>query len=59
MDSYASDLMNVMRTSLTPHEFASALNMKPNNLFVTKMFRIVDTDNDGKISFQVGISKNI
>ena len=57
MESYANDLMKVMRTSLTKHEFASALDMKPNDLFVRKMFRIVDKDRDGKISFQVSITK--
>ena len=53
MDSYANDLMKVMQTSLTKHEFASALDMKPNDLFVKKMFRVVDKDGDGRISFQV------
>ena len=55
MDAYATDLMKVMRTALTKHEFASALGMKPNDIFVKKMFRIVDKDNNGKISFQVQI----
>ena len=41
-----------MGTSLTKHEFAQSLGMKPGDLFVTKMFRIVDRAGDGKISFQ-------
>ena len=53
MDSYANDLVKVMQTSLTKHEFASALDMKPSDTFVTKMFRVVDQDGDGRISFQV------
>jgi dual oxidase len=53
MDSYANDLIKVMQTSLTKNEFASALDMKPNDLFVIKMFRVVDKDGDGRISFQV------
>ena len=55
MESYASDLMKVMQTSLTQNEFASALDMKTNDLFVKKMFRVVDKDGDGRISFQVMI----
>ena len=55
MESYATDLMNVMQTSLTRHEFASALDMKTSDLFVKKMFRVVDKDRDGRISFQVNI----
>lgn len=42
----------VMRTSLSAGEFASALGMKADALFVRKMFNIVDKDGDGRISFQ-------
>ena len=42
----------VMTTSLTQEEFASALGMKKNEMFVRKMFNIVDKDKDGRISFQ-------
>ncbi|XP_013145053.1 PREDICTED: dual oxidase [Papilio polytes] len=42
----------VMRTSLSKSEFASALGMKPDAVFVKKMFNIVDKDGDGRISFQ-------
>lgn len=42
-----------MRTSLSKSEFASALGMKADAVFVKKMFNIVDKDSDGRISFQV------
>lgn len=45
--------MTVMRTSLSKSEFAAALGMKPDAMFVRKMFNIVDKDQDGRISFQV------
>lgn len=41
-----------MRTSLSKSEFASALGMRPDAVFVKKMFNIVDKDGDGRISFQ-------
>uniref|UniRef100_A0A1B0GLP6 Uncharacterized protein n=1 Tax=Lutzomyia longipalpis TaxID=7200 RepID=A0A1B0GLP6_LUTLO len=44
--------MTVMRTSLSKAEFASALGMKSDDMFVRKMFNIVDKDQDGRISFQ-------
>lgn len=46
----------VMRTSLSKAEFASALGMKPDAVFVRMMFNIVDKDGDGRISFQVSVS---
>ncbi|XP_072392840.1 dual oxidase [Diabrotica undecimpunctata] len=46
------EVVTVMRTSLTKSEFASALGMKADAVFVTKMFNIVDKDKDGRISFQ-------
>ena len=45
----------VMRTTLSKKEFAAALGMKENDLFVQKMFNIVDKDGDNRISFQVRI----
>lgn len=47
-----------MRTSLSKSEFASALGMKADAIFVKKMFNIVDKDGDGRISFQVWQTKN-
>ncbi len=41
-----------MRTALTREEFAAALGMRERDLFVHKMFKIVDKDGDGRISFQ-------
>lgn len=47
------EVVTVMRTSLSKSEFASALGMKADAVFVKKMFNIVDKDGDGRISFQV------
>lgn len=47
------EVITVMRTSLSKSEFASALGMKSDAVFVKKMFNIVDKDGDGRISFQV------
>jgi dual oxidase len=46
------EVLTVMRTSLSKCEFASALGMKTDAIFVKKMFNIVDKDGDGRISFQ-------
>lgn len=46
------EVVTVMRTSLSKSEFASALGMKSDAVFVKKMFNIVDKDSDGRISFQ-------
>jgi len=42
----------VMSINLTREEFASALGMKPNDIFVRKMFKIVDSEKNGRISFK-------
>ncbi|XP_052126755.1 dual oxidase [Frankliniella occidentalis] len=46
------EVVTVMRTSLSKSEFASALGMRPDAVFVRMMFNIVDKDGDGRISFQ-------
>lgn len=51
-DEIPSDVVMVMRTSLSKNEFAEALGMKPDSLFVKQMFNCVDKDKDGRISFQ-------
>ena len=51
-EEVTSDVIMVMRTTLSKKEFASALGMKEADVFVTKMFNIVDKDGDGRISFQ-------
>ncbi|XP_043467959.1 dual oxidase isoform X1 [Leptopilina heterotoma] len=51
-DNDSGEIVTVMRTSLSKSEFASALGMKPDAIFVKKMFSIVDKDKDGRISFQ-------
>ncbi|XP_040165408.1 dual oxidase [Anopheles arabiensis] len=50
--SLDGEVMTVMRTSLSKSEFAAALGMKQDDMFVRKMFNIVDKDKDGRISFQ-------
>jgi len=52
LEEVSSDVMMVMRTSLSQAEFAGALGMKSDAVFVKRMFHIVDKDQDGKISFQ-------
>ncbi|XP_076302111.1 dual oxidase-like [Lasioglossum baleicum] len=51
-DSDSGEVVTVMRTSLSKSEFASALGMRADAVFVKKMFNIVDKDRDGRISFQ-------
>jgi dual oxidase len=41
-----------MSVSLSREEFASALGMKPNDVFVRKMFKVVDKERNGRISFR-------
>jgi dual oxidase len=52
LEDVSSDVIMVMRTSLSQQEFAGALGMKSDAVFVKKMFNIVDKDGDGRISFQ-------
>lgn len=51
--SLDGEVVTVMRTALSQSEFANALGMKSDAVFVKKMFNIVDKDKDNKISFQV------
>jgi len=53
------EVMTVMKTSLSKAEFANALGMKSDAMFVRKMFNIVDKDQDGRISFQVSPSNDL
>lgn len=46
------DVIMVMKTSLSKQEFAEALGMRIDSLFVKQMFNCVDKDKDGRISFQ-------
>ena len=52
LEDVTGDVIMVMRTSLSRHEFANALGMKGDDVFVKMMFNIVDKDGDGRISFQ-------
>lgn len=51
-EEVTSDVIMVMRTTLSKKEFANALGMQESDVFVRKMFNIVDKDGDGRISFQ-------
>lgn len=46
------DIGLVMRTSLSRQEFAEALGMRSDSLFVKQMFNCIDKDGNGRISFQ-------
>ncbi|XP_062578537.1 dual oxidase 2-like isoform X2 [Saccostrea cucullata] len=46
------DLNRVTKIQLTRTEFADALGLKPNSIFVRNMFMMVDKDNSGFVSFQ-------
>ncbi|XP_014669047.1 PREDICTED: dual oxidase-like [Priapulus caudatus] len=50
IDPVAED--DVMRTEVTKSEFADALGMKSNSLFVERIFAVTDKDGNGQISFQ-------
>ena len=52
LEDVTSDVIMVMRTTLSKKEFATALGMSEKEMFVTKMFNIVDKDGDNRISFQ-------
>ena len=45
-------MIHDMSINLTNQEFADALGMKKNDIFVKKMFNIVDKEKSGKITFQ-------
>uniref|UniRef100_T1IYT7 NAD(P)H oxidase (H2O2-forming) n=1 Tax=Strigamia maritima TaxID=126957 RepID=T1IYT7_STRMM len=51
-EDVTTDVIMVMRTSLSKKEFAEALGMKSGSVFVKQMFNCVDKDGDGRISFQ-------
>lgn len=42
----------MVKCELTPEEFAHALALKQDSMFVKCMFKIVDTDKNGFISFR-------
>ena len=42
----------IINTELTQVEFAEALSMTPTSTFVEQMFRLIDKDNNGYISFR-------
>lgn len=42
----------VVNIELTIQEFADALNMTPNDLFVQRIFALIDKDKNGFVSFR-------
>ncbi|XP_061164792.1 dual oxidase 2-like [Saccostrea echinata] len=48
----AEDMNRVTKIQLTRTEFADALGLKPNSIFVRNMFMMVDKDNSGFVGFQ-------
>ncbi|ELU01203.1 hypothetical protein CAPTEDRAFT_159209 [Capitella teleta] len=42
----------ILETELTRYEFAEALSLKPDSLFVNSMFKLVDKNENGYISFR-------
>ena len=42
----------IIETELTEFEFAEVLSMRPDATFVRQMFRLIDSDNNGYISFR-------
>ena len=42
----------VLTCELSKTEFAEALSLKPNSLFVNQMFELVDVDKNGYLSFR-------
>jgi len=48
----AKEYKEVAHCELTKYEFAEALSMKPNSMFVELMFNLVDKDQDGYINFR-------
>lgn len=43
---------DVVSTELSRVEFAEALSMKPNSLFVNNLFPLLDKDKDGYVTFR-------
>ena len=52
MKERRQSMIHDMSINLTNQEFAHALGMKKNDIFVKKMFNIVDKEKSGKITFQ-------
>ncbi len=48
----AKDINEIRNVKLTRTEFADALGLQPNSLFVRNMFLLVDRSRDGFVSFE-------
>lgn len=49
---YHEKAREVLQCELTASEFADALGLKPDSLFVESMFTLADRDGNGYLSFQ-------
>ncbi len=43
---------DILECELTKHEFADAMSLKPDSLFVDQMFQLIDQDGNGFVSFR-------
>lgn len=43
---------NITRVELTQAEFGEAFGLKPNSIFVKHMFKLVDRNESGRVSFR-------
>lgn len=51
-DIDCNQLKDIVRLELTAYEFAEALSLRPDALFVQQMFSLIDADGNGYISFR-------
>lgn len=51
-DIDCNQLKDIVKMELTAYEFAEALSLRPDALFVKQMFALIDADGNGYISFR-------
>ena len=51
-ESLPQENQEILHCELTKAEFAEALSLKMDSLFIENMFNLVDKDNDGYVSFR-------
>lgn len=52
MDVDYNQAKEIVNVELTAYEFAEALSLRPDALFVKQMFALIDADSNGYISFR-------